>query len=255
MDFRTADQLGRELAWAQCHQVGIVSVGMAKEAGLLEGLLFAPLTAIAAMMAAPSGSRMRSMGMGLLLGAGMGAVSNREVALRNAQGEQVTRHEMSPAMKAIMAGVAMGGAQRVQQSQEAGQRISPIGAMLAGAPLGAMLSSDPTTGMVIGGISGSLISSLHPGASRHEPLQHAVSESTGGELQLPQAVMEIHKQNTMGGQPHGPIPNAMQVQMPPVGAAAQPPTQFPQGMLQQSQQSSVPQARLVGPEAAQGLLR
>ncbi|MBU1743255.1 MAG: hypothetical protein KKC37_17100, partial [Proteobacteria bacterium] len=72
MDRATADQIGRELAWVASREAGIVTPELCKTAGLLEGLLYAPLTALAALFSAPSGSRMHSMGLGFLLGAGMG---------------------------------------------------------------------------------------------------------------------------------------------------------------------------------------
>jgi len=160
MDDKTADQIGRELAWVMAKQAGWVSDDLVKSAGLLEGLLFAPLTALAALFTAPWGSKLHSMGMGFLLGAGMGAVTNKEVANRQQQGEQVNPQALSPMMKAILAGVAMGGAARAKGDLEKGKSISSMSAMLTGAPLGAMTSNDPATGLAVGGAASQLISVL-----------------------------------------------------------------------------------------------
>lgn len=169
MDVQLADSIGRQLAWAICLQEGIVDRSMAKEAGLLEGIIFAPLTAIAALLSAPFGSKMRSMGMGLLLGAGVGALSDREVENKNQQGEQVNHHSMSPAVRAILAGISLGGSARVRSDVEHGRPVSQASAILTGAPLGAMMSSSPASGLVIGTVSGDIISALT--RSGQNPLQ------------------------------------------------------------------------------------
>ena len=191
MDFRLADQLGRELAWSHCRQAGIVSDEMVKQAGLLEGILFAPLTAIAAMISAPWGSKMRTMGMGLLLGAGMGAVADREVDNRQSKGEEVGPKQMGPAMKAIMAGIAMGGGQRVQRDLVTGKPISQGGAILTGAPLGAFLSSSPSTGMAVGAVSASLLSAMQgaKGGERPNPVQSILGALSGARQPEPKGSM------------------------------------------------------------------
>jgi len=170
MDIEIADQLGRELAWTIAKEAGLVDYQMAKEAGLLEGLLFAPLTAVSAMISAPFGSKMRSMGTGLLLGAGIGAVAEKEVENRNAAGDPVESKGMSPMMKSIMAGFALGGAERIKE-----KGLDSTSGILAGAPLGALITSkDPTTGMAVGGVSGSLLSALQgkiPTGSLPKPIQ------------------------------------------------------------------------------------
>jgi len=160
MDGRTADQVGRELAWVISHTRGLADDALVKEAGLLEGLIYAPLTALAAMFSAPWGSKMQSMGLGFLLGAGMGAVTDREAQQKAQEGKQVSPQEMSPLMKAVLAGVALGGAKRVGADVQQGRPIGNIGALLAGAPLGAMIASNPATGMAVGGVSSQLLSML-----------------------------------------------------------------------------------------------
>lgn len=161
MDRSTADQLGRELAWCVAKEQGLVDAQLCKTAGLLEGLLFAPLTALAALFTAPSGSRLHSMGLGFLLGAGMGAVTNKEVVNRQQKGENVNAQALSPSMKAIMAGISIGGAERAKKDMASGKSVEGMSAMLAGAPLGAMMSSDPATGLAVGGAASQLLSVLH----------------------------------------------------------------------------------------------
>lgn len=252
MDYRLADQLGRELAWSHCRQAGIVSEQMCKEAGLLEGIIFAPLTAIAAMISAPWGSKMRSMGMGLLLGAGMGAVADKEVANRQSQGEPVTTKEMGPAMKAIMAGVALGGSHRVQKDLVTGKPISQFGGILVGAPLGALVASSPSTGMAVGAISGSLLSSFQQARPGQNPIQAALGAISGVTQQVPQQTMA------------GPAGQLMQ-QIPqadpkrPILAQLQAAQQMAQAQSQMPTMASqvVPQASAMGmatPQALQSFL-
>jgi hypothetical protein len=172
VDHSTADQLGRELAWVQARNAGIVSDEMCKQAGLIEGLLFAPLTAIAAFLSAPMGSKLHSLGVGALLGAGIGAFSDREVENRNEKGDPVKHKDLSPLMKTILTGLAIGGTERVRKSVEEGKPISRMGAILTGAPMGALISgSNPATGMAVGAISGSLLSALGAGGKLPGPLQ------------------------------------------------------------------------------------
>ena len=161
MNRAEADQAGRELAWCVAKEYGLVDEAMIKTSGLLEGLLFAPLTALAALFAAPSGSRLHSMGLGFLLGAGMGAVTSKEVRNRQGQGENINAQALSPSMKAIMAGISIGGAARAKKDVAEGKSIEGMSAMLAGAPLGAMLSPDPATGLAVGGAASQLMSVLH----------------------------------------------------------------------------------------------
>lgn len=184
MNIQLADQLGRELAWLHCRSLGIVDDKMVKQAGILEGILFAPLSGIAALLSAPFGSKMRSMGMGLLMGAGVGALSQRELENRNRAGEPVTEKELSPAMKAIMAGLAVGGTQRVQDSMRTGKPMSGLGAMLTGAPLGALLASDPSKGFVLGGISGHLLAAFGQGKGEN-PLAKLLPQGITGQPAIP----------------------------------------------------------------------
>lgn len=214
MDARMADQLGRELAWAAMQEAGLLPAGMAKEAGLLEGLLYAPLTGIAALLSAPSGSRLRNMGLGILMGAGLGAVTNKEITNRQAQGEQVGGKEMSPAMRAIMAGVAIGGAGRVERDVKAGKPIEAVSAMLTGAPLGALLGSDPAKGLLVGAISGRLLSAFGQNPTGQNPLLKF----------LPAGLLANQAQQIMAQQAPGtPVPQ--QVQVPPGQESP-----FPQGV-------------------------
>lgn len=182
MNIQLADQLGREMAWAACSSAGIVSDAMVKEAGLLEGLLLSPLTAIAAFLSAPTGSRLRSMGMGALLGAGIGVLSDKEVENRTEKGEPVKRKDMGPVMKSILTGLALGGTERVHKDVESGKPIGRVGALLTGAPMGAMLAgANPATGMIVGAISGNLLSALGAGGKLPGPLQIFSGQSPQGQ--------------------------------------------------------------------------
>lgn len=179
MDRATADQIGRELAWCVAKEAGWVDEPMVKKSGLIEGLLFAPLTALAALFTAPSGSRLHSMGMGFLLGAGMGAVTNREVLNRQKSGENVNAAALSPSMKAIMAGISIGGAARAKKDTADGKQIDGMSAMLAGAPLGAMMSNDPATGLAVGGAASQLLSVLHASQMGQQLISQPPSQSPG----------------------------------------------------------------------------
>jgi hypothetical protein len=161
MDRVQADQCGRELAWCVAKEHGLVDDTMIKNAGLLEGIMFAPLTALAALFSAPSGSRLHSMGLGFLLGAGMGAVTSKEVVNRQQQGENLNVQALSPSMKAILACISIGGSERAKKDVAGGKSMEGMSAMLAGAPLGAMMSADPATGLAVGGAASQLLSVLH----------------------------------------------------------------------------------------------
>lgn len=250
MDYRLADQLGRELAWSHCKQAGIVSDEMVKQAGLLEGIIFAPLTAIAAMISAPWGSKMRSMGMGLLLGAGMGAVADKEVANRQSQGEPVTARQMGPAMKAIMAGVALGGTQRVQKDLITGKPMSQAGGILVGAPLGALVASSPSTGMAVGAISGSLLSSFQQARPGQNPIQAALGAIAGGQAPQGQSASPAAQlmQQIPNADPKRPILAQLQAAQQMAQAQSQMPTMASQ---------VIPQASSMGmatPQALQSFL-
>jgi hypothetical protein len=188
MDRATADQIGRELAWVVAKEAGWTDPAMEKSAGLIEGLLFAPLTALAALFTAPSGSRLHSMGMGFLLGAGMGAVTNREVINRQRQGENINASALSPSMKAIMAGISIGGAARAKKDTADGKQIDGMSAMLAGAPLGAMMSNDPATGLAVGGAASQLLSVLHASQMGQQLISQAPTPQGAAPQPQPQPV-------------------------------------------------------------------
>lgn len=248
MDAKLADQLGRELAWVESRRVGLVTDDMAKTAGLFEGLVYAPLTGIAALLSAPFGSKLKNLGVGLLMGAGMGALSTREVQNRQQSGEPVRDQDMSPAMKAIMAGAALGGSSRITKSLAEGKGVSEAGAMLAGAPLGALLASDPMKGFLVGGISGKLLSAFGQANPGQNPFVNLLPPAV-----LPQAPAAVSAQKA--------ISDAAQVQKD-VAQLALPTSQQPAGTSNESvdaamrkilQQASL-SGQIADPQAAKSAL-
>lgn len=119
---RQADALGRRLA----------AVEMEKSASLADAILGAPVSAIAARIAAPEDSKQRATAYGLILGALMGwSAGQRSLARMNAPKDDrrgpidlVSEH---PLLSAAAAGALLGGSMR------AGKAVKDIGKVLSAA--------------------------------------------------------------------------------------------------------------------------
>lgn len=185
MDIQTADQMGRELAWVWSVNQGLVTPQMAKEAGLLEGFIYAPLSALAAMLSAPWGSKWRSAGLGLLLGAGIASTTGKEIQQRSDRGEKVQAKDLSPLMKAVLAGLSTGGAARVLRDIKEKKEIGTMGSILAAAPIGALVhSSNPIVGALVAGEGAAILSALRgtPGGKRTEEGENGNGKGPRGRL-------------------------------------------------------------------------
>ncbi len=166
MNFIQADSIGRELAWINLRQMGVIDDEMVKQGGLLEGLIYAPLSAIAAAITAPMGSKIRSAALGLLLGAGVASTASKEVQNKTEKGEPVDHKQMGAAMQAIFAGISTGGAARVVKDLKEGKEVGTAGAIMASAPIGAMLmSTNPVVGALTAGAGAAVAAALRGGST------------------------------------------------------------------------------------------
>lgn len=139
-----------------------------KTAGILDPLIYAPFSALAAALTAPSGSRGRAGALGAVFGAGLSALAQKEYEARRNAGEEVASTDFVPLIRSILGGIATGGGFRVVQEQQERGRVSLRSAFLAGAPAGAAIGGDLVSAAV-GTAVVPLLARLLPAAAQAQP--------------------------------------------------------------------------------------
>jgi len=141
-----------------------------KTAGILDPIVYAPFSALAAAFAAPSGQRGRAGAIGALVGAGLSSLAQQEYESRRRAGEDVDSTDFIPLIRSILGGIATGGAFRVARDQQNRGRVDFLSAFLAGAPAGALASKDnPVIGAAIGTAVVPLLARLLPTVAQVQP--------------------------------------------------------------------------------------
>lgn len=134
---------------------------LVKQAGILDAIVTAPFSAVAAALSAPTGSRGRAGALGAVVGAGLAALAQEEYEKIRDGGGDVSPVDFLPLFRAVLGGLATGGVMRASQEQRDTGRLSLATAFLAGAPAGALAwGGHPVMGALMGTAAAPILSRI-----------------------------------------------------------------------------------------------